>query len=220
MNTNHSLFSLIANASGVVQLVMLILLITSITSWAIIFKKFLRFKTLRQSLALFQSQFWVGIDFVTFHNWLTEKNMSDGLAPVFEAGYKEYQRLATTALSRHEKIQNISRALRIASSKEIAELEKQLPFLATVGSVSPYVGLFGTVFGIMGAFSALGAVEQATIAMVAPGISEALIATAMGLFCAIPAVIAYNRYRTALDDMISAFDNFEEEFIRALSSKE
>jgi biopolymer transport protein TolQ len=220
MNANHSVIDLFMNASIIVQVVMLILLMASVLSWTMIFQKHSFLKKLKTEMKKFEGQFWSGIDMHQFYKVLHPQTVN-GTAAIFVAGFKEFLRLRDHGhhLTSEQQLQNIQRAMHVAQSGEEEELESNLPFLATVGSVSPYIGLFGTVWGIMTAFSALGSVEQATIAMVAPGISEALIATAMGLFAAIPAVLAYNRYTAMVEKMAADFENFEEDFSRLLLSQ-
>ena len=214
MHTDLSIAGLILGASLLVKFVMLILLLASLTSWAIIFAKRRELKRARVEAAKFEDRFWSADDLSALFNTISNRRGDPvGMEGVFEAGFSEYARLR-----KRERIEpgtildGSQRAMRIEISRRIEELENHLPFLATVGSVSPYIGLFGTVWGIMNSFQALGNVHQATLAMVAPGISEALIATAMGLFAAIPAVIAYNRYATAIDRLYARYEIFMEEF--------
>ena len=168
--------------------------------------------------AIIEEKFWSSEDLSPLYNRITAgRYKSIGMEKIFEAGYKEFSRLQNKESIDPEAILDGSqRSMRIAMNKEVDHLETNLSFLATVGSTSPYIGLFGTVWGIMNSFQALGTVQQATIAMVAPGISEALIATAMGLFAAIPAVIAYNRYSYDVERLINRYDNFSEEFAAIL----
>jgi biopolymer transport protein TolQ len=218
MTTDHSIIDLILNASLLVQLVMLILVIASVVSWTMIINKYVLLKRAREEADTFEEQFWSVEDLSPLYTRITSsRHDTSGMEKIFEAGFKEFARL--------NKQQNIEpkavldgsqRSMRIAMNKEMDHLETNLSFLATVGSTSPYVGLFGTVWGIMNSFQALGTVQQATIAMVAPGISEALIATAMGLFAAIPAVVSYNRYSYDVERLINRYDNFMEEFASIL----
>lgn len=210
-----SILSLIASASLVVKFVMLLLLIASIWSWAIIFSKVKILKVCKQTTAQFSQQFWSGTDLTSLHRSI--KGEPTGLPALFQSGFKAFLKIQETPAKRPAIIENVERAMRIAFSRESDRMERDLPFLATIGSVSPYVGLFGTVWGIMSAFVALGGVEQATLSMVAPGIAEALIATAMGLFAAIPAVIAYNRFLAMIERELNEFENFEDEFINILT---
>jgi biopolymer transport protein TolQ len=214
---DQSLLSFFTNASVVVQLVMLILLLASIFSWTFIFQKSAFLKTVNKRLRRFEKTFWSGIDIRQFYQTLAQQKHKVGIETVFIAGYKEFIRMQETGVASEENIlHGVQRAMTAAQLKVEEDLNTQLSFLATVGSTSPYIGLFGTVWGIMTAFSALGTVTQATIAMVAPGISEALIATAMGLFAAIPAVISYNRFTTKVDVLLNRIESFQEDFLRVL----
>ncbi|BCV27928.1 MAG: protein TolQ [Shewanella algae] len=201
-------------ASLLVKLVMLTLLSLSIASWAVIIQRRKLLKVARQNAERFEEKFWSGVDLNRLYQELSARQESNsGLESMFVSGFKEYARLSKLNGRVPEAIMDGSyRAMRISLSKELDKLETHLPLLATIGSTSPYIGLFGTVWGIMNSFIALGAVENATLAMVAPGIAEALIATAMGLFAAIPAVIAYNRFSTQVEKVESSYANFMEEF--------
>lgn len=211
MNANQSLWVIFADASLVVKAVMLLLLAASIISWTFIFQRWIYLKNLNQSLSEFENKFWSGRDLTQLYE--ATRDDDNGLAEIFQAGYKEFTRLRKQAtMANTYLIEGVQRAMRIAYAREVDKLEQHLPFLASVGSVSPYVGLFGTVWGIMNALHALGNVQQATIAMVAPGISETLIATAMGLFAAIPAVLAYNRYNSRVERLLNQYETFQEEF--------
>ncbi len=214
MTTDHSIIDLILNASFLVQLVMLILVIASIVSWTMIINKRVILKRAKSDAELFEEQFWSVEDLSPLYTQITASRYEpSGMEKIFEAGFKEFVRLNKQQnIEAKAVLDGSQRSMRIAMNKEVDHLETNLSFLATVGSTSPYVGLFGTVWGIMNSFRALGTVQQATIAMVAPGISEALIATAMGLFAAIPAVIAYNRYSYDVERLINRYDNFMEEF--------
>lgn len=214
METDLSYLTLIMQASLIVQIVMVILLLASIASWVVIFEKR---KTLREARAAaedFERSFWSGGDLNELYQRVSaNKRAMPGMAAIFEGGFTEFKRLnEDLEMEAGPVIEGTRRAMRIAQMREMDRLEQNLAFLATVGSTSPYVGLFGTVFGIMNAFRGLANVQQATLAMVAPGIAEALIATAMGLFAAIPAVVAYNRYADHVDRLESRFDGFIEEF--------
>ncbi len=210
-----SIIELILNASFLVQLVMLILLVASIVSWTMIFNKWSAFKALRGSSEVFESDFWSGGELSRlYREWSSDERRMIGMANIFVAGYREYSRLSSSgSITRSELVDGVHRAMRVALTREIEVLESSLSFLATVGSTSPYIGLFGTVWGIMNSFRSLGAMQQVTIATVAPGISEALIATAMGLFAAIPAVIAYNRFSNTAEQLVSRYEVFLEEFL-------
>ena len=214
MTTDHSILDLILNASLLVQLVMLTLVVASIVSWTMIINKRVILKRAKKEAEIFEDQFWSVEDLSPLFTKISARHYEpNGMEKIFEAGFKEFARLNKQERIDPEAVLDGSqRAMRIAMNREMDYLETNLSFLATVGSTSPYVGLFGTVWGIMNSFQALGTVQQATIAMVAPGISEALIATAMGLFAAIPAVIAYNRYSYDVERLINRYDNFMEEF--------
>jgi len=218
VTTDLSILSLITEASVLVQLVMLLLLLISLFSWNVIFQKRRMLSKARVEAEEFEEKFWSGGDLANLYNQVTSgRHGNAGMAIIFEAGFKEFARLRKQeGIDPMAVLEGAQRAMRVALSRETDKLELHLPFLATVGSTSPYIGLFGTVWGIMNSFRALGNVKQATIAMVAPGIAEALIATAMGLFAAIPAVIAYNRFSTELDRLISRYDAFSEEFANIL----
>ncbi len=204
--------SLIMHASPVVQLVMLILIFASLTSWAIIVQRAGIYRRAEQLRAQFEDRFWSGIDMRQLFDQVTHTpNNESGCESLFRSAYHEFQRMRDKHRDSEDTMQAVSRSLRIALSVEQQKLESQLPFLATVGSVSPYIGLFGTVWGIMTAFLGLAQVQQATLAVVAPGIAEALIATAIGLFAAIPAVIAYNRYASRSEYILSQYEVFAEE---------
>lgn len=197
---------------------MLLLLVASIISWTIILQKGFFLKSMRIAIKKFEERFWTGADLTALYTHLSDKaKQTLGLENIFRSGFKEYARLKQQGIVAEVVITSAERAMRVAQNKEIDKLEEHLPFLATIGSISPYIGLFGTVWGIMTSFQALGAVQQASIAMVAPGISEALIATAMGLFAAIPAVIAYNRYTNSVNRIVSNFDVFQDELTNILS---
>ena len=218
MSTDPSLWSFVANAGAVVKTVMFLLLMASIWSWTIIFHRWFSLKEAKSIAKKFEESFWSGNDLSGLYQELykRKKNLS-GLEHVFFVGFSEYSHLSKqSGIKANTILDGTQRAMRIAIARETTNLEQHLSFLATVGSTSPYVGLFGTVWGIMTSFRALGAVQQATIAMVAPGISEALIATAMGLFAAIPAVIAYNRYVNEVEKIVDGYETFQEEFLNIL----
>jgi len=214
VSTDLSILHLFLNASFLVQLVMLALLVASIAAWTIIFRKRRELNDAQLGLKIFEDSFWSGSSLADLYQQLSKDTVKkSGAAAIFVAGFKEYLKLRQkTGISSAELLEGTRRSMRVALNREIDALEMQLPFLATVGSTSPYVGLFGTVWGIMNSFRALGNVNQATLAMVAPGIAEALIATAMGLFAAIPAVIGYNRYISVVERLSNEYDNFLEEF--------
>ena len=214
MTTDLSLVTLVANASVLVQIVLAILLTASLASWTMIFRKRGQLGAARRAADDFEDRFWSGKDLLSLYNKITSRRQSPaGMERIFEAGFKEFARLRKqTNIEPAAVLDGTQRAMRVALSREIDTLETHLSFLATVGSTSPYVGLFGTVWGIMNSFRALGNVQQATLAMVAPGIAEALIATAVGLFAAIPAVIAYNRYSNDVERLVNRYGTFLEEF--------
>jgi len=214
MSTDLSFIHLITNASLVVQLVMLILVIASLVSWTMIFNKRVMLNKAKRDANQFEERFWSLEDLSPLYNRVSKQRLdATGMERIFEAGFSEFARLRKQeSIDPEAVLEGAQRAMRVALSREIEVLETNLSFLATVGSTSPYVGLFGTVWGIMNSFRALGNVQQATISMVAPGISEALIATAMGLFAAIPAVIAYNRYSNDVEQLINRYETFSEEF--------
>jgi len=209
---DHSALDLILQASLIVQFVMALLVGASVVSWAIIFRKRQLLVAERQSADRFEEQFWSGGDLAGLYKSL-ESGSPTGMAGVFVAGFREFSRLRKqVGMSGAQLLEGSRRAMRVAQLRETDRLEQNLSTLATIGSTSPYVGLFGTVWGIMSAFQGLGNVQQATLAMVAPGIAEALIATAMGLFAAIPAVVAYNRYADQVGRLELRYDAFMEEF--------
>lgn len=214
MTPDLSIIDLVLNASYPVQLVMLLLLVASLVSWTMIFRKHTTLNRARKAADLFEDQFWSGQDLVSMFNRINAHAYdATGMERIFHSGFKEFARLRNQAqIEARAVLDGSERAMRIALAREVDELELHLSFLATVGSTSPYVGLFGTVWGIMNSFRALGNVSQATLGHVAPGIAEALIATAMGLFAAIPAVIAFNRYANDVERLHNRYDTFIEEF--------
>lgn len=218
MTPDASIWSFIAEAGATVKFVMLLLVSASVLSWALIFQRGFLLKASKLSAKNFEKTFWSGVDLNDMFNQLkTKQSQLHGMESIFFAGFQAFLQMRQNANATAESImESVQRAMRVAHSREEDRLEQHLGFLATVGSISPYVGLFGTVWGIMNALQALGHVEQATIAMVAPGISETLIATAMGLFAAIPALIAYNRYSNDLNRLANTYDNFQEEFYSIL----
>jgi biopolymer transport protein TolQ len=213
VSTDLSLLSLISDASLLVQFVMLILLVISVFSWTVVFKKRTELNEAKKDADAFEDKFWSGNELNKLYEDISARPHSSlGMEGIFEVGFKEFVRLKKTAPESPILLEGAQRVMRISLAREIDKLEESLSFLATAGSISPYIGLFGTVWGIMNSFMALGEVQQATLAMVAPGIAEALIATAMGLFAAIPAVVAYNRYSNQVERLISRYDTFLEEF--------
>ena len=217
VSSDLSILTLITNASLLVQLVMLLLLLVSIFAWTVIFNKWKVLKAARSATTTFEDRFWSGGDLNRLYDQVNSSGEASGLERIFAAGFKEFVRLRKQGDAEPMAvIEGAQRMMRVKLNREADALEENLQFLATVGSTSPYVGLFGTVWGIMNSFHALGNVQQATLAMVAPGIAEALIATAMGLFAAIPAVIAYNRFRTDTERLVNNYDNFVDEFTSIL----
>ncbi len=218
MHADMSFIGLFLQASLLVKGVMLLLLVMSLASWTMIFQRNRALKQAHRVAARFEDRFWSGIDLSKlYQESAARREHLDGMEKLFYSGFKEYVRLHKTSGRTPEAVMDGTyRAMRVSLSREVDELEEGLPSLATIGSISPYIGLFGTVWGIMSAFIALGEVQQATLNMVAPGIAEALIATAMGLFAAIPAVIAYNRFSHKVAKLENAYMNFMEEFTSIL----
>jgi biopolymer transport protein TolQ len=214
MGPDVSVIGLLLNASIPVQIVMLLLMIASLMSWNIIFTKRRLIRKTKAASDDFEANFWSGGDLNTLYQSASrKKGLNFGMANIFEAGFREFNRAVQQGDVGPDKlIEECRRAMRVAQMREVDRLEMSLATLATIGSTSPYVGLFGTVWGIMGAFMELGNVQSATLAVVAPPIAEALIATAMGLFAAIPAVIAYNRYADKVVRLEYRYDGFTEEF--------
>ncbi|MFC0131549.1 protein TolQ [Massilia eurypsychrophila] len=215
-----SFLALIGNAHLIVQLIMALLLIVSLTSWTYIFRKMFAIRAARRQTEQFERSFWAGGNLHTLHQSASsQRDQSGALARIFEAGMGEFikgKQVAKDALDMGAVLDSARRAMRAAFQRELDGLDIHLNFLASVGSVSPYVGLLGTVWGIMNAFRGLANVQQATLAAVAPGIAEALIATAIGLFAAIPAVVAYNRFTHDIDRLAIRFESFVEEFSNIL----
>jgi biopolymer transport protein TolQ len=208
----HSALDLILGASFAVQLVMALLAAASVVSWAIIFRKSRLLGGTIKATDVFEDEFWSGGDLASLYKSY-EGTSPTGMASVFVSGFREFSRLRQqVGLGGAQLLEGTRRAMKVAQLRETDRLEQNLSTLATIGSTSPYVGLFGTVWGIMGAFQGLGNVQQATLAVVAPAIAEALIATAMGLFAAIPAVVAYNRYADQVGRLELRDDTFVEEF--------
>lgn len=217
MTTDLSILKLIMDASLVVKIVMALLIIASLLSWTLIIVKSSTISSTQSSVTKFEERFWSGVSLNSLYEDLSQKVNRHGLERIFYDGFHEYKRaLNVDPNSRLSVTDSVQRSMRVASSKEVDDLEQNLAFLATVGSTSPYVGLFGTVWGIMNSFISLGQMQQATLGVVAPGIAEALIATAIGLFAAIPAVIAYNRFSDKIDRLVVSYDNFREEFTALL----
>lgn len=215
---SNSLFGLIVNASFLVQIVMAILVAASVLSWTVIFQKARELKQAEVQAEAFEDRFWSGIDLAELYKQLV-KTEAEGLEAVFVAGYQEFVRMFKRKAPLSLITEATERTMRVAIDRSLEELDDRLPWLATVGSTSPYVGLFGTVWGIMNSFRSLENVQQATLSLVAPGIAEALIATAIGLFAAIPAVIAYNRYAIRIDRLARRYGHFSEEFLCLLQQR-
>ena len=217
MTTDLSILKLIMDASLVVKIVMTLLIIASLLSWTLIMVKSGTISSTQSGVTKFEERFWSGVSLNSLYEELSQKTNRRGLERIFYDGFHEYKRaLNVDPNSRLSVTDSVQRSMRVAASKEVDDLEQNLAFLATVGSTSPYVGLFGTVWGIMNLFISLGQMQQATLGVVAPGIAEALIATAIGLFAAIPAVIAYNRFSDKIDRLVVSYDNFREEFTALL----
>lgn len=214
MPTELSMLDLFLNASLLVKLVMFLLLALSVASWTMIFTRLNVINDAETASKKFETKFWSGIDLASLYQEIAARSKtSPGIEALFKAGFKEFAKMHTASNnSAQASLDASQRGMRVALSREIDNLESNLSLLATIGSISPYIGLFGTVWGIMNSFIALGAVQQATLAMVAPGIAEALIATAMGLFAAIPAVIGYNRFTYRIEKLENTYVNFMEEF--------
>jgi len=212
-----SIFDLVLEASLLVKFVMLVLLGFSVACWAMIFQRRQALNQAKKQLKAFEDKFWSGADLSKLYSEISAKNEIQGIETLFVAGFKEFARLRKSHIDNPQIIvDGTHRAMRVALSREVDSLETHLPFMATVGSISPYIGLFGTVWGIMNSFIGLGSVQQATLAMVAPGIAEPLIATAMGLFAAIPAVMAFNRFSHKVEKIENSYGNFMEEFASIL----
>jgi biopolymer transport protein TolQ len=216
-----SLMTLLTGASLPVQLVMAILLLVSLVSWWYIFIKVMTISRAEKEAEDFENTFWMGGDLNKLYEGITAgRNKPHGMSSIFEAGFKEFARLKRQqGLEVSDVMEGSRRAMRATFNREMDDLDSHLPYLASVGSVSPYIGLFGTVWGIMNAFRGLANMAQATLAHVAPGIAEALIATAIGLFAAIPAVIAYNRFSSSVDRLAVRYESFIEEFTNILQRK-
>ena len=212
-----SIIELFLNASFVVKAVILILIAASVFSWMIIFERWVYLNKSKDEILIFEENFWSDIGVET----LLEKSQQEGHEAIgaeciFQAGYLDFKRLTSQNLDAEIVMESVQRNMRVALSREQVLLEKNLPYLATIASVSPYVGLFGTVWGIMNSFRGLAGASQATLSAVAPGISEALVATAIGLFAAIPALVAYNKFISESDTLLSNFEGFMEEFSAVL----
>lgn len=212
-----SIYEILVNASPLVQFVMVILALASVISWMMIFQRWFALNRVRRQMDDFEEEFWSGVDLRELYGELEEEEHLNGSETVFQSGFREFLRLSEQASADPDAVmQGVQRAMRVALTREEESLERHLAFLATVGSTSPYVGLFGTVWGIMNAFRNLANMSQATLASVAPGISEALIATAMGLFAAIPAVIGYNRFSARVEVLMKRYEAFADELTSIL----
>ncbi|QOC23075.1 protein TolQ [Wenzhouxiangella sp. AB-CW3] len=218
MNGELQVWDLIMEAGLLVQGVMALLLLASVASWMVIFQKRQMLARAESRARKFEESFWSGADLIKLYDKVAgDRAGREGIEGIFESGFREFTRLREEKrLGADALTTGAQRAMRVTLTREMDRLEHRLSFLATVGSVSPYVGLFGTVWGIMNSFRGLAGAHQATIAMVAPGISEALIATAMGLFAAIPAVIAFNKFSNQVERLEVRYDNFKEEFATIL----
>ena len=214
MNDNTmSIPHLIMSASIVVQLVMLLLVVGSILSWVVIFQRSIALRRAKQEYNQFEESFWSGVDLNELYREIPADAPRHGAEHIFQAGFREFNRLMPKTRSADTVLEGVQRSMRVAWSREEDPLTQHLVFLATVASASPYIGFFGTVWGIMNSFRSLSTLQHVTVATVAPGISEALIATAMGLFAAIPAVIAYNRFSSNAESLIARYEVFVEEFL-------
>jgi biopolymer transport protein TolQ len=218
MNNDLSILQLVLNASWMVKLVMTLLLLVSIASWAAIFRKLLSIKRVNSLNEDFEREFWSGTSLNDLYAAAAQHAKTAGpMERIFASGMREYQKLRERRIAdTGTLLDGARRAMRASFQRELDAVETHLSFLASVGSVSPYIGLFGTVWGIMHAFVGLGALQTVTLATVAPGIAEALVATAIGLFAAIPAVVAYNRYAHDIDRLAIRFETFIEEFSNIL----
>jgi len=216
MNAELSIAHLIAQASVLVQIIMGVLILASVVSWAVIVSKRQLLSRTRQASEKFEERFWSGGNLADLYESVARnKDGEGGLVPIFSAGFEEYKRQqgAGAAIDSDDAIAAVQRQMRVTQVREVEKLEGGLALLATIGSTSPYVGLFGTVWGIMNAFIGIGNMKQASLAVVAPGIAEALIATAMGLFAAIPAVIAFNFFTRSVESLETQYHTFSEEMI-------
>lgn len=213
VSADLSLLTLIANASFVVKCVLAILIVLSLVSWTVIFQKYFMLRSATQATETFENRFWSGIELTHLLEDVRGKGNKAGMQEqIFAAGMQEFMKHKGGASA----INGVSRAMRAVFTRELDVLEGGLPLLASIGSTSPYIGLFGTVWGIMNAFTGLSSLENVSLAVVAPGIAEALIATAIGLFAAIPAVAAYNYYNNRVNRLVNRMESFHEEFLNIL----
>lgn len=213
-SADMSIISLLTHASVVVQVVLAILILLSLTSWTRIFQKFFQLRKAKQNTEEFEGRFWGGVELTQLYENSQTRREGGAQERIFSAGMAEFMKLNDR--DRSEALDGTRRAMRAAYQREMDQLERGLQGLASIGSVSPYIGLFGTVWGIMNAFTGLSALDNANLAMVAPGIAEALVATAIGLFAAIPAVAAYNRFANEVERLSNRFESFSEEFLNIL----
>nr|WP_284047002.1 protein TolQ [Halomonas llamarensis] len=207
---------LVMSASPVVQLVMLLLVLGSLLSWVVIFQRSFALNRANKAYDQFEESFWSGVDLNDLYRDIPADDARQGAERIFQSGFREFHRLAAKTGQVDTVLEAVQRSMRVAWSREEDRLNQHLVFLATVASASPYIGLFGTVWGIMGSFQSISMAQQATLATVAPWIAEALIATAMGLFAAIPAVIFYNRLSNSASRLLGKYENFAEEFYAIL----
>lgn len=216
--TDLSFIHLVMGASPVVQLVMLALIFASVVSWTMIFDRSLSLRKARKDADKFEDYFWSGNELTELYRRVnSEGDKARGMAAIFRDGFREFAKQKEHhGIAPMDVVEGSKRSMQVTMNREIDSLETHLSFLATVGSISPYVGLFGTVWGIMNSFQALGAMKQATLSLVAPGIAEALIATAIGLFAAIPAVVAYNRFANDVERLENRYEGFLDEFTTIL----
>ena len=222
MNEHLSMGALIFNASGVVQVVLLSLVVASVLSWALIIRHSALLRQAQRASRLFEERFWSGMNLGTLYKEVQaqdEREGSGGMERTFMVGFLEFSRLRKRAVTGNALMDGVRRAMRVAIAREQELLESSLSFLATLGSIGPYVGLFGTVVGVMNAFRGLAGVQQTTLAAVAPGIAEALVTTGAGLMAAIPAVIAYNRFGLKAGLLLNSYDTFIDEFCGILHSE-
>ncbi|WP_066018007.1 protein TolQ [Endozoicomonas atrinae] len=216
-----SLWALIGNASWIVLLVLLLLVAASVVSWVMIIQRGVLLRNAQQAMIAFEDRFWSGMDLILLYKEVQQNEHPDsGVEHIFKAGFTEFTRLRNQGTADPDAVmEGTQRAMRVAISREQERLEANLPFLASVGSTCPYLGLFGTVVGIMNSFRGLAVVQQPTLASVAPGIAEALLTTAVGLVAAIPAVVAYNRYASRVEALLSNYETFADEFSSILHLK-
>ncbi len=220
MAESMSIWSLVGNASWIVLLVLTLLVVASVVSWVMIVQRGLLIRSAHQNMQVFEDRFWSGMDLTQLYKELDKEEDLGGLEQIFRSGFSEFSRMRSQGTEDADAVMEATqRAMRVAISREQEKLETHLPFLASVGSTCPYVGLFGTVVGIMNSFRGLANVQQATLASVAPGIAEALMTTAVGLVAAIPAVVAYNRYASRTEALLANYETFADEFSSILHRK-